>query len=823
MKLRTKLLLVLVPLTAIPIGVFGWLAYAQQRDIIDREASIENHSAIDSVREVADREIESIKANVDVFSVTPALRQYVLVKQEHMRAKFYKPHILKAFKRHQRRYPSYYEMRVLLDDGQEDVRSTLSELPNTKTDESGTSYFSELLNSGGSVFSKLITNPDNGEPALLVSQKIQVRDLHENKLERKHHYSGMLVITAELAKLQSKIDGTSLAHNGYILVADGEGRILMSPTGNSYFSEFSISEADMQLIVDESSKIRLVHSGVPYFIRGTRVKDDLFILSVSEERQLYESIQYLAILALTVVCAAVIVIAVLLTVILEALVIKPLGQLRSAALAIGDGKKVEWGAGTSDEIGLLAESFQQMDKKLRESLSRNEHIAHHDALTDLPNRRMFMDMLRVSIAQAERQKKSIGILFLDLDDFKRVNDSLGHAVGDALLREVGDRLKSVVRTSELMANVVARLGGDEFIVLLGGLDGAMPPALVASRILEALRSPVSIEDNTLHIKTSIGISIYPTDGTTPSQLMKNADAAMYHAKDKGKNCYQFYTDDLNTKLLQRIKLEQMLHQAIENQEFILHYQPQVDTYTGEIVGVESLVRWNIPDRGLVSPGEFIPVAEESGLIVPMGDWVLQEACKQAKTWQLMGLPALTISVNVSARQFREGDINETVQNALTVSGLESHFLDIELTETAIMENPEKSKETLCSLKRLGVSVSMDDFGTGYSSLSMLQRLPIDCLKVDQSFVADIATSENDAAITTAIIAMGKRLNLKVVAEGVEDAQQLAFLRRHGCEKLQGYLASRPLAAHDFSKLLRRGLPLIDPESSWISEEPKKAG
>lgn len=471
---------------------------------------------------------------------------------------------------------------------------------------------------------------------------------------------------------------------------------------------------------------------------------------------------------------------------------------------------------TNDYTQLL-----RMENNLRESQIKYEHLAHHDSLTDLPNRRLFLEQLKVAIEHASRENKIVGVMYFDLDDFKRINDSLGHTAGDALLSNVGARIQEVVRADDLMDNIVARVGGDEFIVLLSGLDNTTTPALVANRILEALAEPIDVEGNLLLAKTSIGIALYPKDGTTSGQLMRNADTAMYHAKEKGKHSYHFFTDDLNAKLLTRIALEQRLKLAIENNEFVLYYQPQVDTYTGVIVGVESLIRWFEPGNGLVPPNDFIPAAEESGLIVPIGEWVLREACRQAKTWQEMGLPHMTISVNVSARQFRDADLKTSVEKALSMSGLESKYLDIELTETAIVEDPEKTKGTLNSLKALGVHVSMDDFGTGYSSLSMLQQLPIDCVKIDQSFVRDIAKSPSDAAITTAIIAMGNSLNMSVIAEGVEDEQQLSFLRKYGCEKIQGYFASKPVEAAELTRLLVLGSPLIPADLYELTIIPKK--
>jgi diguanylate cyclase (GGDEF)-like protein len=421
-----------------------------------------------------------------------------------------------------------------------------------------------------------------------------------------------------------------------------------------------------------------------------------------------------------------------------------------------------------------------------------------------------------AVVHARRKSECIALLFLDLDDFKRVNDSLGHQAGDVLLREVADRLKSVVRAEDIITavndmpgcNTVARIGGDEFIILLSDLTHKLDAATVAARILDKLESPVLVEQHELYVKTSIGITTFPEDGDSAESLIKNADIAMYHAKEHGKNHYQFFATTMNTALIQRLTMEDALRKALDRGQLLLHYQPQVATKNGEITGVEALIRWLDPEKGLISPGEFIPLAEDTGLIVPIGDWVLYEACRQNKAWQVAGYSPISISVNISSRQFSTSDMRATLEKVLLETKLDAKYLDIELTETLIMKDPEKIAGVLNELKSLGVRISMDDFGTGYSSLSMLKKLPIDCLKIDQSFVRDLATDSDDAAITATIIAMSRSLNLEVIAEGVEQTQQLAYLRELDCEKMQGYLASRPLPAAEMTALLANGRPLL---------------
>ena len=426
------------------------------------------------------------------------------------------------------------------------------------------------------------------------------------------------------------------------------------------------------------------------------------------------------------------------------------------------------------------------------------HMANHDALTGLANRNLLLDRLELTLAQARRNESLTAVLFLDLDRFKIINDTLGHAFGDLLLKSTAERLQSCVRDED----TIARLGGDEFIVLLADLHNLQDAAIVAQKIIDALSQPILLEGSEIFVTTSIGITLFPHDGNDGNSLLKNADTAMYRAKEQGRNAYQFYTADMNAQASARLTMETGLRKALGREEFLLHYQPQVDLNTGNIVGVEALLRWRHPQMGLISPDEFIPMAEETGLIIPIGEWVLYTACAQCRNWPDAGCGPLRIAVNLSARQFRQKDLADTVARILNETGLDPRCLELELTESILMQNASATIATLQALSSLGIQISIDDFGTGYSSLSYLKRFPINALKIDRSFVRDITSDPDDAAITTAIIAMAKSLNLKVIAEGVETAEQLAFLRRHQCDNGQGYYFSQPVAAEAFALYLR---------------------
>ena len=439
------------------------------------------------------------------------------------------------------------------------------------------------------------------------------------------------------------------------------------------------------------------------------------------------------------------------------------------------------------------------------------YLAQHDSLTDLPNRALLNDRLTEAMSLARRHQRRLAVLFLDVDRFKHINDSSGHMIGDRLLQSIAQRLLRCVRASD----TVSRQGGDEFVILLSEVAHAQDAALCADKILEVVRSPHRIDQHDLHVTASVGIVTYPDDGTDADTLMKHADFAMYQAKEHGRDNRQFFKRDLNLRAVERQSLEDGLRHALERGEFMLHYQPKLNLETGAIVGVEALIRWLHPERGLVSPTDFIPIAEESGLIVPIGRWVLAEACRQAQAWQDIGLAPIRVGINISAVELRANDFVEFVNMILATTRLESRFLELELTETFLMQDSTSTSAVLHALKDIGLHLALDDFGTGYSSLNHLKRFPIDTLKIDRSFVNGITTNSDDASIVGAVISMGSHLHMRVIAEGVETEEQLEFLRDHNCPFGQGYYFSRPVAAKECTQLLLHGIAV---KSSTIAME-----
>ena len=464
----------------------------------------------------------------------------------------------------------------------------------------------------------------------------------------------------------------------------------------------------------------------------------------------------------------------------------------------------------ADQVAIALANVQMID--------RVRFLAYYDSLTSLPNRILFKERLQHALAAAHRGQRMVAVFFLDLDHFGRINDTLGHEQGDNLVREVGARLLASCRETDSVGRPggevshpnVARLGGDEFTILVSDLSDPQEAASIARRLLASFSQPFRLAGHEVFVTASIGIAIYPFDAENLEGLLKSADTAMYHAKEQGRNGFQMYSKAMNATALHRLTVENSLRRALERQEFEVHYQPLVDLNDGTIVGAEALVRWRHPDMGLMPPAEFIPIAEENGLIVPLGEWILRSACAQQVAWRQQGLGSMRVSVNLSSRQLRQMNLVEQVQVILQETGVDPEYISLELTESILMQHESENIATLSALRSLGLCLSIDDFGTGYSSLSYLKHFPLDTLKIDRSFVRDLSTDPDDALITSAILAMGRSLEMKIVAEGVETQDQLSFLRKHQCDQLQGYLFSRPVPADVFRGFLREGKRLVLP-------------
>ena len=452
---------------------------------------------------------------------------------------------------------------------------------------------------------------------------------------------------------------------------------------------------------------------------------------------------------------------------------------------------------------------QQAEEKI-------QFLAYYDGLTNLPNRILFKEHLNQALAYSQRHKRLMAVLFVDLDRFKQINDTFGHSLGDLLLKGVADRLRFCLRRSDCVSRFelgdteasVGRFGGDEFTILIPDVPNIRAVAIIAKRILESISEQFELDHQEIFVTSSIGISIYPNDGTNAESLLKHADVAMYAAKDKGRSGYYFYNASMNQKTFDKLTMENHLRKAIKRDEFTIYYQPKVEIKTQKLVGAEALLRWNHPKKGLITPSKFIPIAEETGLIKPMGLWGFHAVCKQSMQWQKRGLPAIPIAVNLSAVQFQQRDLTDKIIRILLETGMDPKLLEIEITESTIMQNEEDAGRILLRLKNLGISISIDDFGTGYSSLSYLKRFTLDALKIDRSFIKDLSTDPDDRAITTAIIAMARTLGLKVIAEGVEEKADLKFLMELGCDQAQGFYFSPPIPAEEFVEYISKSHDLV---------------
>jgi diguanylate cyclase len=455
----------------------------------------------------------------------------------------------------------------------------------------------------------------------------------------------------------------------------------------------------------------------------------------------------------------------------------------------------------NEHLVIASMQAQSMIEELQKTKDQMIHMAHHDAVTGLPNRILLKEKLDQALALAKRHRMKLAVLFLDLDQFKTINDSLGHDIGDQLLQSVAQRLMASVRATD----TVSRQGGDEFVALLSEVANEKSVEIIANKIREAVAAPYSLAKQDLHIGVTIGISMYPDDGEDAETLIRNADIAMYHAKSSGRNRHHFFMSEMNDRAVERQTIESDLHLALEHQEFELYYQPQVELQTGGIIGGEALVRWHHPVRGLLLPAVFMPIAEECGAIVPIGRWVLHEACRQAQAWLDIGLPLQVVAVNISAIEFGRSDFLENVRTVLLDTRLEPHHLELELTESVLMKHADSTVKMLEALTSMGVRIAIDDFGTGFSSLSYLKQFPVETLKIDQSFVANIVSDSNDDILVDSVISLGKSLRHRVIAEGIETPEQLGFLSSHHCTAGQGYYLSPPLIAAQFSTFLQTGV------------------
>lgn len=806
MKLQVKILLFLVPAIVTAMLTLGWVAYTQLRDFSEQKTFHQMTLLLDQIQQHTASHLAIAKSNAELLASSDLLKHY-LQNADETNGYFVRHESLQTlFDSYQKAFPEYYEIRLILPELHETIGSTATVPLDAQGMEAVNAHASTLkqdrTQDQNDLYVTVFSNSSTHKAALVIAKRIYMPSSAQDAELLASTLQGYLVITTSLDFLDKQIQQNQLGKTGYLLVTDQQGAVLFHPDPNQRHQVLAPQVLEgLQADRTTTPMLKTNFGGEAVYVRALPLQAGLLLLAVLPEAEFLLSSRDLAVSVATVICAAVLITTILLFLILRALVIKPINSLGQAAEAIGSGQfPLRLNIRRTDEIGHLAHAFKNMSEKLQHSSAQIRHLAYHDSLTGLPNRRMFLDYVERALSYARRHNKSFALLFLDLDNFKQVNDTLGHDAGDQLLREVAERLTTCIRAEDYIArgetdvgNTVARLGGDEFIILIPNISSSYQAAKVAERIVNALLKPIFLRQKAFYVGTSIGITVYPDDGADVDSLVKNADIAMYRAKQQGKGNYQHYTESMHQQMLEQLNLEQALRKAVECKEFVLHYQPQIDVHTCEVVGVEALLRWQHPTKGLLAPDEFIDLAKQTGLIEPIGEWVLEQVCRQAKDWRDLGFVAIQVAVNIARCQFHKGNLKEFVQQMLTEVDLAGQHLNFELTETSVIDAQASALKTLTGLKNLGVNIALDKFGSGYSSLSALRSLPIDAVKIDRHFIHGSDKSEDDAAIVKTIIAMSRNLNLQVIAEGVETQEQFDFLRNNGCTKVQGYFISQPLA------------------------------
>ncbi|WP_079204409.1 bifunctional diguanylate cyclase/phosphodiesterase [Pseudomonas sp. CC6-YY-74] len=797
MKLRTHLPLLVIPLIAGPLLLAGLLAFIALQQSAEQKSTDQISALVARLDDQLQLLSMVATANIDIFSDDPLVKSYLLTGDAEERYALLQRPLLQKLASIQRVYPDYYEIRILQPDGFEDLRLQNRDQPNLTEEEADNPGFLAMRHADQDTLVRIGINPDNQELALYVSRRISLINPAFESFSSPPQLRGYLSLTISL---QSLLDNLSPSPwpQGSILLTDAKGTLLAA----SQESDAARVPGDYDLaqgITAQQSKSQIELNGQSYQHHAKRLLEGLWLHLLIPEADLFKESRNVGLLVLLICLAAISISVPLLLVLIRNRFLKPVERLNQALAAMGkQSHLIQVPVQNEDELGELSRSFNRMSLDLHHSSEQIHNLAFRDSLTGLPNRLMFIKTLRREIESARQRQGRFALLFLDLDNFKHVNDTLGHPAGDQLLIKVTEIFQANLRGYDYLSRPVdidvdrdmARLGGDEFTLLLNHPEAEHLAGPVAARVIKALAEPIDINGTACYVGCSIGIAIYPDDGRTMEDLVKHADLAMYQAKATGRNTYQFFSSAIAAHSQQRVLLDQRLHTAVETLNFQLYYQPIIDSRTMRVVSVEALIRWNDPELGQVPPDQFIPLAEENGLILPIGAWVIEEAARQLAAWKKAGLAPLRVAINVSSLQLGQPGFAQQITRVLNKHQLCADDLYVELTETAVLQGREQVLENLYALRALGIQIALDDFGTGYSSLSYLQTLPIDILKIDRSFILDLQENSN-GVILSAIITMAHSLGMKVVAEGVEDHDHLAFLIAKGCDLLQGYLFSTP--------------------------------
>lgn len=815
MKLKIKLPLLLLPLVTIPLLIVGIITHKQLHDVADNRSLAQVDTLLDQVALQVEDLVGNARSNMHLFSKYPLIEQYFLADTEEERyLVLYRPVQRQLFSI-QEAYPAYYELRIVLPDGFEDLRIVNRHIPNQTEEEQHSSFYQEIKQASGSVVARFDINPDNNQLACFVTERITLRNAAFDDPTTAAKLRGYLSMTIDVAPLLRQLELNPLGSSGGLFITNNEGAIVYAPEHLKWLESEDLSALSLGNKIP-SSVVELAAGA--FHIRSKTLHNNLWMYALLSEDDMMSAGRSLSKTIALITVMAILISLLLLLCVLKSQVLGPVSRLRQGIARLSEGDELyQVSVESNDELGILGTEFNRMSLELKKSNDQIRNMAYSDFLTELPNRFMFQKLLKQSMNTALRENSQLGVLFIDLDNFKNINDTLGHHSGDRLLKDVANRLQKNLRGEDIARHLglesldynLARLGGDEFTVLVRESTSVIGIGKVAERMVEAIEMPFVIDGKEHHVSASIGVAVFPGDGENSEDLIKHADLAMYQAKRQGKGRFEFYSKKISDLVMQRTQLEQRLRIALENENFELFYQPIIDSQTQKVSSLEALIRWNDDELGDVSPDYFIPVAEEMGLINDIGAWVLAEACQQLRKWQASGIAGLKVAVNVSVKQLEKADFSDQVFNNLKKYDVPAESLYLELTESAVIQGEAGVLETLRKLQKIGIRIALDDFGTGYSSLSYLRHLPIDILKIDRSFIQDLG-QQNNNVILSAIITMAHALSLEVVAEGVETQCQFAFLKKEHCNLLQGYLFHRPEPVDKIDKMLAANMLQSDP-------------
>jgi diguanylate cyclase (GGDEF)-like protein len=815
-RLQLKLALVLVPLVAGPVLALGWVSYDALRQDLEDTAVQSLDTTLDAAAQGLRGLVDAARANSALFAAAGPVERYARAADDQERTDLLQAPLLKLFHQYRDAYPEYQEIRLLRPDGTMDIRVAATERPAQLPAGGAEPGFASVQADPGPVSERLILDAWGGGGALYVYRRIALADHYLTRADDTLRTRGYLVLRVSLDPLFEWLRALPVAASGRLILAFPAGDVLFDSSGawtGRRLPSALLHPEPVSAHADRSGSrpagIRIWDTS-PWLVRVRFIEPGILALAALPEHSLATPLRRLGLTTLIMTGFAVLLLITALIAWLRRLVLRPLAVLRDAAGRIGAGElRTSIPIHSADEIGALAAAVRVMGEDLADRREQIELLAFHDPLTGLPNRRLIRELLGACVAAAAGADGYLAVLFLDLDNFKQINDALGHAQGDELLRGVARRLENVSAPPASRVHL-SRFGGDEFLIVADRLSGPDQAADLAQAMLDAAVQPSDLGGAQYIVTASIGITLYPRDAADADGLIRCADLAMYGAKAMGRNTLHFFSAELDHRVAARLQTESQLRLALGRGELTLHYQPIVHLASGRLAGFEALLRWQNAVLGWVPPGQFIPVAEETGLIREIGRWVLAEVCRQIAAWRLAGLVTVPVSVNVSGGQLQRESLAETVSTLLAEHGLSAADIHLEITESVLMEQTLHDTGRLQALRALGLAIHIDDFGTGYSSLGYLQQLSVDCIKIDRSFVARLCTVDGDRTLVTAMITLAHALRLRVIAEGVETAEQLAVLRALDCDLGQGYWFARPAEAAVAVNLLSMtaGSPVI---------------